>query len=101
MIRVSVLTSIFEWRCRAFCDVCGLARSPSTQYQARHFGGSGCCTLGGPIFQEQVMQVAMLAAGFSAGEADQLCRVMEEHANPVASTEGAEVVSDDARWASR
>lgn len=47
------------------------------------------------------MQVAMLAAGFSAGEADQLCRVMEEHANPVPSTEGAEVVSDDARWASR
>jgi error-prone DNA polymerase len=29
-----------------------------------------------PIFQEQVMQVAMLAAGFSAGEADQLRRAM-------------------------
>jgi error-prone DNA polymerase len=27
-------------------------------------------TLGVPIFQEQVMQIAMLAAGFSAGEAD-------------------------------
>ncbi|MDN7465981.1 error-prone DNA polymerase [Burkholderia gladioli] len=33
-------------------------------------------TLGVPIFQEQVMQVAMLAAGFSAGEADQLRRAM-------------------------
>ena len=33
-------------------------------------------TLGVPIFQEQVMQVAMLAAGFSGGEADQLRRAM-------------------------
>jgi error-prone DNA polymerase len=33
-------------------------------------------TLGIPIFQEQVMQVAMIAAGFSAGEADQLRRSM-------------------------
>ncbi len=33
-------------------------------------------TLGVPIFEEQVMQVAMLAAGFSAGEADQLRRAM-------------------------
>ncbi len=33
-------------------------------------------TLGVPIFQEQVMQVAMLAAGFSAGEADQLRRAV-------------------------
>ncbi|MEN8500067.1 MULTISPECIES: error-prone DNA polymerase [Paraburkholderia] len=33
-------------------------------------------TLGVPIFQEQVMQVAILAAGFSAGEADQLRRAM-------------------------
>ncbi|WP_201698510.1 error-prone DNA polymerase [Paraburkholderia hiiakae] len=33
-------------------------------------------TLGVPIFHEQVMQVAMLAAGFSAGEADQLRRAM-------------------------
>ncbi|MBV2181822.1 MAG: error-prone DNA polymerase [Castellaniella sp.] len=33
-------------------------------------------TLGVPIFQEQVMQVAMLAAGYSAGEADQLRRAM-------------------------
>ncbi len=33
-------------------------------------------TLGVPIFQEQVMQVAMLCAGFSAGEADSLRRAM-------------------------
>ncbi|SDV48649.1 error-prone DNA polymerase [Chitinasiproducens palmae] len=33
-------------------------------------------TLGVPIFQEQVMQIAMLAAGFSAGEADALRRAM-------------------------
>ncbi|OGB23727.1 MAG: error-prone DNA polymerase [Burkholderiales bacterium RIFCSPLOWO2_02_FULL_57_36] len=33
-------------------------------------------TLGIPIFQEQVMQIAMLAAGFTAGEADQLRRAM-------------------------
>jgi error-prone DNA polymerase len=33
-------------------------------------------TLGIPIFQEQVMQLAMVAAGFTAGEADQLRRAM-------------------------
>ncbi|WP_206951744.1 error-prone DNA polymerase [Trinickia acidisoli] len=33
-------------------------------------------TLGVPIFQEQVMQVAIIAAGFSPGEADQLRRAM-------------------------
>lgn len=33
-------------------------------------------TLGVPIFQEQVMQLSMVAAGFSAGEADQLRRSM-------------------------
>jgi error-prone DNA polymerase len=33
-------------------------------------------TLGVPIFQEQVMQVAILAAGFTPGEADQLRRAM-------------------------
>jgi error-prone DNA polymerase len=33
-------------------------------------------TCGVPIFQEQVMQIAMLAADFSAGEADQLRRSM-------------------------
>jgi error-prone DNA polymerase len=33
-------------------------------------------TLGVPIFQEQAMQIAMVAAGFTAGEADQLRRAM-------------------------
>lgn len=33
-------------------------------------------TLGVPIFQEQVMQISMLAAGFTAGEADSLRRAM-------------------------
>ncbi|WP_454690684.1 error-prone DNA polymerase [Achromobacter aloeverae] len=33
-------------------------------------------TLGVPIFQEQVMQIAMVAAGFSGGEADELRRSM-------------------------
>ena len=33
-------------------------------------------TLGVPIFQEQVMQLAMVAAGFTAGEADKLRRAM-------------------------
>lgn len=33
-------------------------------------------TFGVPIFQEQVMQIAMLAAGFSAGDADRLRRSM-------------------------
>ncbi|GJM12952.1 MAG: error-prone DNA polymerase [Pseudohongiella sp.] len=33
-------------------------------------------TLGVPIFQEQIMKLAMVAAGFSPGEADQLRRAM-------------------------
>src|SRR5690606_6373329 len=33
-------------------------------------------TLGVPIFQEQAMQIAMVAAGFTAGEADRLRRAM-------------------------
>src|SRR5882757_3787808 len=33
-------------------------------------------TLGVPIFQEQVMQISMIAAGFTAGEADSLRRAM-------------------------
>jgi len=33
-------------------------------------------TLGVPIFQEQVMQIAMVAAGFGPGQADQLRRAM-------------------------
>ncbi|MBB86121.1 MAG: error-prone DNA polymerase [Xanthomonadales bacterium] len=35
-----------------------------------------CRTLGVPIFQEQVMRLAMVAAGFSAEEADRLRRAM-------------------------
>ena len=34
------------------------------------------CTLGVPLFQEQVMKIAMECGGFSAGEADQLRRAM-------------------------
>jgi len=33
-------------------------------------------TMGIPVFQEQVMQIAMIAAGFTAGEADELRRAM-------------------------
>ncbi|MFP3710584.1 hypothetical protein SB783_42145, partial [Paraburkholderia sp. SIMBA_009] len=33
-------------------------------------------TMGVPIFQEQVMQIAVVAAGFSPGDADQLRRSM-------------------------
>jgi error-prone DNA polymerase len=39
-------------------------------------------TRGVPIFQEQVMQVAMIAAGFSAGEADELRRAMAAWKRP-------------------
>ncbi|MBT9493628.1 MAG: error-prone DNA polymerase [Paucibacter sp.] len=39
-------------------------------------------TCGIPIFQEQVMQVAMIAAGFSPGEADQLRRAMAAWKRP-------------------
>ena len=37
-----------------------------------------CCskTLGVPLFQEQAMQLAVVAAGFTPGEADQLRRAM-------------------------
>ena len=35
-----------------------------------------CRTMGVPIFQEQVIQLAMVAAGFTGGEADQLRRAM-------------------------
>ena len=35
-------------------------------------------TLGVPIFQEQVMQIAMVAAGFSGSEADALRRSQED-----------------------
>jgi error-prone DNA polymerase len=43
---------------------------------ARHCEAALGRTLGVPVFQEQVMQIAMLAAGFTAGEADGLRRAM-------------------------
>jgi error-prone DNA polymerase len=39
-------------------------------------------TRGVPIFQEQVMQIAMIAAGFTAGEADELRRAMAAWKRP-------------------
>jgi error-prone DNA polymerase len=39
-------------------------------------------TRGVPIFQEQVMQVAIIAAGFTPGEADQLRRAMAAWKRP-------------------
>ncbi|MBY0522179.1 MAG: error-prone DNA polymerase [Gemmataceae bacterium] len=39
-------------------------------------------TLGVPLFQEQVMRLAMVAGGFSAGEADQLRRAMAAWRRP-------------------
>ncbi|MCS6997426.1 MAG: error-prone DNA polymerase [Casimicrobiaceae bacterium] len=45
-------------------------------YPSKAVEGVLARTLGVPIFQEQVMQLAMVAAGFSAGEADQLRRAM-------------------------
>ena len=50
--------------------------------RARHVSERRRCkavlerTLGVPIFQEQVMQLAIVAAGFTPGEADQLRRAM-------------------------
>jgi error-prone DNA polymerase len=45
-------------------------------YPSKAIEGVLSRTLGIPIFQEQVMQIAMVAAGFTAGEADQLRRAM-------------------------
>ena len=39
-------------------------------------------TLGVPIFQEQAMRLAVVAAGFTPGEADQLRRAMGACAGP-------------------
>ncbi len=39
-------------------------------------------TLGVPLFQEQIMRVAMVAAGFSGGQADQLRRAMDGKRGP-------------------
>ncbi|MEL7291924.1 MAG: error-prone DNA polymerase [Pseudomonadota bacterium] len=45
-------------------------------YPSQEVKGVLARTLGVPIFQEQVIKIAMVAAGFSGGEADQLRRAM-------------------------
>jgi error-prone DNA polymerase len=51
-------------------------RGQSIQYEKEALKPALERTLGIPIFQEQVMQISMIAAGFSADEADQLRRSM-------------------------
>jgi error-prone DNA polymerase len=54
-------------------------RSGEEPVTIRASGSNAACwqrTLGVPIFQEQVMQLAIVAAGFTPGEADQLRRAM-------------------------
>src|SRR3546814_11555154 len=53
-------------------------------------------TMGVPIFQEQVMHLAMVAAGYSAGEADQLRRSMA--ASSEARRVGKECVRTCRSW---
>src|SRR5205085_327291 len=48
----------------------------AVQYESEDLKPALQRTLGIPIFQEQVMQISMIAAGFSADEADQLRRSM-------------------------
>lgn len=50
-------------------------KEPET-YPSERVRGVLSRTMGVPIFQEQVMQIAVVAAGFSPGEADQLRRSM-------------------------
>lgn len=50
--------------------------SEAVDYPSEAVKGVLARTLGVPIFQEQVMQLAVVAAGFSPGEADQLRRSM-------------------------
>jgi error-prone DNA polymerase len=54
----------------------GGQRSCRSLTRRKNFGLHLERTLGIPIFQEQVMQIAMIAAKFSADEADQLRRAM-------------------------
>lgn len=51
-------------------------RGEVVQYESEDLRPALERTLGVPIFQEQVMQISMIAAGFSADEADQLRRSM-------------------------
>ncbi|TAM40496.1 MAG: error-prone DNA polymerase [Burkholderiaceae bacterium] len=46
------------------------------EYEKPELEGALGRTLGVPIFQEQVMQISMIAAGFTPGEADRLRRAM-------------------------
>jgi DNA-directed DNA polymerase III PolC len=52
------------------------AREEAVTYPSPEVRGVLERTLGVPIFQEQVMQLAMVAAGFTGGEADSLRRAM-------------------------
>jgi len=53
-----------------------LARGEKIEYERPELESALGRTLGVPIFQEQVMQIAMIAAGFTATEADALRRSM-------------------------
>lgn len=53
-----------------------LRRGEDVQYESEALKPALERTLGIPLFQEQVMQISMIAAGFSADEADQLRRSM-------------------------
>ncbi|MDE2606954.1 MAG: error-prone DNA polymerase [Burkholderiales bacterium] len=53
-----------------------LRRGEAIAYESEALKPALARTLGVPIFQEQVMQIAMVAAGFSPGEADELRRSM-------------------------
>ncbi|HSV79003.1 MAG TPA: error-prone DNA polymerase [Ramlibacter sp.] len=53
-----------------------LRRKEEVQYESEALKPALERTLGIPIFHEQVMQISMIAAGFSAEEADQLRRSM-------------------------
>lgn len=53
-----------------------LRRGEDVEYESEALRPALERTLGIPLFQEQVMQISMIAAGFSADEADQLRRSM-------------------------
>ncbi|MDN3922215.1 error-prone DNA polymerase [Roseateles violae] len=57
-------------------------RGEKIEYPKKELEKALSRTYGVPIFQEQVMQVAMIAADFSAGEADQLRRAMAAWKRP-------------------
>ena len=52
------------------------AGKEAVEYPSKEVEGVLKRTLGVPIFQEQVIKIAMVAAGFSGGEADRLRRAM-------------------------